>query len=181
MSPKNGIGGDAYDRRRLHDLLTRSGRLLGAAEAPVQDVAGMPDHSSLERLLELGRRMNRIHDRNELLAYIRDRLSELFDAENSVVILVGRDGSLRVMDSRRDGGREISETLVRRVIDERRPTLVRDATQDPELQTKESVLELGLVSILGAPLIVEGEVIGVIEFDQRTQPQRFSEADLTLR
>jgi len=180
MSPKNGIGGDAYDRRRLHDLLTRSGRLLGAAEAPVQDVAGMPDHSSLERLLELGRRMNRIHDRNELLAYIRDRLSELFDAENSVVILVGRDGSLRVMDSRRDGGREISETLVRRVIDERRPTLVRDATQDPELQTKESVLELGLVSILGAPLIVEGEVIGVIEFDHRNQPKRFSEADLTL-
>ena len=170
----------ALAKRRLHELLRRSDHVLGTTRAPIEAPEGTPGPSSLARLLELAQTMNRMRERDELLAYIRDRMSELFDAENSVVILVGRDGALRVLDGTRDGRREISETLVRRVIAKRRPILVRDASQDPELQTKESVLELGLVSVLCAPLIVEGEVIGVIEFDHRNQPKRFSNEDLVL-
>ncbi len=151
-------------RRRLQDLVERSGSTLDSlGEREARDA--LPLATSLQRLLELSRNMNQIQQRDELLTYIQDRLCELFEAENSKIILVGHDGSFLVLDAEPDDEEDaFSETLLRRVLAQQRPVLVLDTAEDDELQGRKSVTRMGLVSALCAPLIVNDRVIGVIQF-----------------
>ena len=167
-------------RGRLQSLVDRSGATL-AALGEHEAHGSLPLATSLQRLLELSRNMNQIQQRDELLTYIQERLHELFEAENSKVILVGHDGSFLVLDAEHeDEERAFSETLLRRVLAERQPVLVRDTADDEELQDRKSVTRMGLVSALCAPLIVNDRVIGVIQFEHRSRPSPFSERDQTL-
>jgi signal transduction histidine kinase/tetratricopeptide (TPR) repeat protein len=135
----------------------------------------------LTRLLEISRAVNGLYRREEILGYLRDRLVELFGAENSQIVLVGRDGSYRLLaDGGADAPRSFSVTLLDRVVHERRPILIQDTSHDPELHDKKSVHMLGLVSVLCAPLVVDGEVIGIIQFDHRSRPGPFTEEDLAV-
>jgi C4-dicarboxylate-specific signal transduction histidine kinase len=167
-------------RKRLEDLVARSGSALASlGEQEAQQA--LPLATSLQRLLELSRNMNQIQQRDELLTYIQERLCELFEAENSKVILVGHDGSFLVLDAEGDEeGDAFSETLLRRVLAERQPVLVLDTAEDAELQGRGSVTRMGLVSALCAPLIVNDRIIGVIQFEHRSRPSPFSERDRTL-
>ncbi len=138
----------------------------------------------LTRLLEISRAVNSLHQREEILSYLRERLEELFGAENSQIILIGRDGSFRILGefptTSTETERSFSVTLLERVIDERRPLLIQDTSHDPELYDKKSVHRLGLVSVLCAPLIVDDEVLGIIQFDHRSRPGPFTEEDLAV-
>ncbi len=167
-------------RRRLQDLVERSGSTLDSlGEREARDA--LPLATSLQRLLELSRNMNQIQQRDELLTYIQDRLCELFEAENSKIILVGHDGSFLVLDAEPDDEEDaFSETLLRRVLAQQRPVLVLDTAEDDELQGRKSVTRMGLVSALCAPLIVNDRVIGVIQFEHRSRPSPFSERDRAL-
>jgi len=163
---------------RLQALIDRS-RDPSAAIGCAKPDALRPE--VLERLLSIARAMNRLHDRESFLAYLRDRLRELFDAQNSMVILVGRDGSLRILGrEQEDAESEVSHTLVERMTIERRPFLVRDTSQDEGLRDRTSVNRLGLVSVLCAPLMVDENLIGMIQFDYRDRPGPFTEEDLTI-
>ena len=166
------------ERERLRNLIARC-----SVQAPREGQDRVGAGLGMERLLELSRNMNRIQQRDALLLYIRDRLQELFEAENSEVLLVGRDGALSSLVAAQQPhaeGPEISETLIRRVIAAREPVLVTDASEDPDLQNQQSVLRLGLVSILCAPLIVDEDVIGIVHFDHRHRMNPFTEEDLAL-
>lgn len=174
------------DRDALARLLARAEGAPGVNHEALQPGGLRPAAPALQRLLALTQRMNQIDSRSELFAYIRDRLSELFEAENSQFILVGRDGSLQRYDADADADAEgeeaaaFSETLVKRVVAERRPVLVDDTEKDPELRDRSSVTRLGLVSALAAPLVVGERVIGVMLFDHRRRPNSFAQRDLVL-
>ena len=135
----------------------------------------------VRRLVEISSAMNGLHHREEILAYLRDRLEELFGAENSQVILIGRDGSFRFLGEMNEVSRyEVSHTLLSRVLGLRRPVLIPDATHDPDLHDKSSVHRLGLSSVLCAPLIGDDEVIGIIQFNHRSKPGPFTDEDLRV-
>ena len=74
----------------LQSLRDQSGSAL--------DDGGIPSEQ-LTRLLEISRAMNGIHDRFELFSYVEDRLRELFDAENSFVILFAEDGTPEIQSA----------------------------------------------------------------------------------
>ncbi|MFT5052592.1 MAG: signal transduction histidine kinase, partial [Chlamydiales bacterium] len=144
----------------------------------------------LQRLLEISRSMNQIHDRDGLLSYVRDRLRELFDAENSFVIMLDSDHGPRIQSTNlqslnSDGVGEdrelpISETILNQVIATRRPLLIDNTADAPALRDQRSVLHYKIASVLCAPLIVDERVIGVLHFDQRGTPAPFSTDDLRL-
>ena len=74
---------------RLRSVLAKS-RELGRVRPsqPPRRPALRP--AVLERLLSLSRRMNRITRRDDLLAYLRDRLHELFEAQVQQVFCADR-------------------------------------------------------------------------------------------
>jgi transcriptional regulator with GAF, ATPase, and Fis domain len=57
---------------------------------------------------------------------------------------------------------QISDSIVRKVIDTGRPVIVSDALSDSQFKTSESVLALRLSSVMCAPLVSQGHVQGVL-------------------
>jgi transcriptional regulator with GAF, ATPase, and Fis domain len=56
----------------------------------------------------------------------------------------------------------ISDSIVRKVVEDRRAVIVSDALNDAQFSTSESVLALRLSSVMCAPLISQGDVQGVL-------------------
>jgi transcriptional regulator with GAF, ATPase, and Fis domain len=57
---------------------------------------------------------------------------------------------------------QISDSIVRKVIETGRPVIVSDALSDSQFKTSESVLALRLSSVMCAPLVSQGHVQGVL-------------------
>lgn len=181
MEPTRGREAEPVDvRSRLLDLERSCRELLGK---PTAGRDALPAQQ-LERLLEISRAMNQIHDRDELLSYVRDRLRELFDAENSFVILLDPENRPTIqstnLDAQDTDALPISETILKEVLRTRQALLIDNAAESPELRNRSSVLRYKIASVLCAPLIVGDNVIGVLQFDQRGTPCPFSNDDLRL-
>ena len=56
----------------------------------------------------------------------------------------------------------VSDSIIRRVVESRRPLVVADALHDAEWSGSSSVVNLKLCSVMCAPLMQKGEVFGVI-------------------
>ncbi|HED65441.1 MAG TPA: tetratricopeptide repeat protein [Planctomycetes bacterium] len=176
-------GGDAVEPERGWDRRELLQRAVAFLDRPSDADAGAASlrPEVLRRLLEISRALNSMRHREEILAYLCDRLEELFGAENSRIVLLGRDGSYHLMgESEEETERSISRTVIDRVLAEGRPILVDDAQSDLELKHRQSVHRLGLASVLCAPLIVDGRTIGIIQFDHRAKPGPFRADDLAV-
>ncbi|MEJ2449747.1 MAG: HD domain-containing phosphohydrolase [Gammaproteobacteria bacterium] len=75
---------------------------------------------------------------------------------------------------------QISNTIVRQVIDNRTAILIDDALGDVQYQNNESVHALSLRSVICAPLIFRQQILGLVYIDSRTNADRFSEEDLEI-
>lgn len=179
--------GEAFvERAGLQDFTD----FLGEGQAPPRlstsmnqkhDTGRALDPEILRRLLSISNVMNAKRTRHEVLDFLRLQLKELFHAEDSQVVLVGRDGSLRALGASFEVAEaSFSYTLIERVLAERKSVLILDATDDPELADKKSIHRLGLMSVLCAPLIVDDEPIGVIQFNHASKPGPFTGEDLMV-
>ncbi len=174
---------------RAPDAKTELESLLSACELYLRAPSDGSDvtPAQLSELLKISGAVNRIHDRRELLNYVTDRLRELFDADNSFVVLFARSGEPEILSAHvRDKAAEqrirspLSMTLIERVRRSRRAEIINNCSDEPELREQSSVLDLRLSSVLIAPLIVNEEVIGVIQFDHRGDPHPFPQSDFSL-
>ncbi len=132
-----------------------------------------PGTELLERLVAISCSMNLQTSHNALLSCISDYLQEWFNAENSLVVLVDdhhRLGRMPVADSEPP---RAYLSLIERVLEQKRTLLIEDARVDPELH-EESHSRLETRSILCVPLLTEGRVIGIIQFDRRDEPGSFT-------
>ena len=168
-------------RARLDELSGRASRFL---QRESQRPPLALDSGPLVRLLEISRAMNRIHDLEELLEYVTERLRELFNATNGFVILFEPQGEMRIHASSRSGrpGEElqVSETILRTVRESRKPVLIDDTAEVEELKHQQSIERYRIASVLCAPLVIGDQVIGALQFDHRGDPHPFPKEDLRL-
>lgn len=139
----------------------------------------------LEHILEVSRHMAETRSLTPLLTYTMDEAIDLSGAERGYIVLVGADGSLDFRIQRDQTGQEldhpedqISKTVLHRVLDQGEPIIVRNAMADPQFGEAESVVILGLRSIMCVPLISRGETIGAIYVENRSIRGRFGKEDL---
>jgi GAF domain-containing protein len=71
---------------------------------------------------------------------------------------------------------EVSQTVIYKVIDEKKAILSVDAMKDPRFQDTTSVVISGLRSILCVPIVSRGSVLGIIYLDNRVQNAAFKSA-----
>ena len=74
----------------------------------------------------------------------------------------------------------VSRTIVRRVIEDRAGLLVTDVQSDPGLRDVESLTKLRVQSVLCVPLIISGDVQGVIYLDTRDRNHCFDQNHLQV-
>lgn len=73
-----------------------------------------------------------------------------------------------------------SRTVIHRVVNEMRAVYAVDATRDPRFHAADSVKARGVRSMMCAPLVARGEVLGAVYVENLSQPYCFGHFDLNL-
>ena len=134
-----------------------------------------------QRLYQFSYRVAEQRQPAELFEVILEELVELTGADQGVLVsLEGHEYSIRatvdhlsgheiVYDTEttddeafEDADVKISESVIRQVLQTREPLLNNDILNDQGFEPSHSMLEMGLCSVMCAPLIMQGEVLGAI-------------------
>jgi sigma-B regulation protein RsbU (phosphoserine phosphatase) len=141
----------------------------------------------LALLYRISQTFNSSLDLDEVLNLVIDEVIAATRAERGFLMLCDPAGALTFRAARGldqttidDPNFQISRSVVERVAQSGQPVLTSDAQQDVRLNLRRSVLALGLRSILCVPLVLKGQVTGVVYVDNRLQAGIFSTADLDL-
>jgi transcriptional regulator with GAF, ATPase, and Fis domain len=123
---------------------------------------------AIETLVRFSERLLGATDLPRLLDELLDAVVEVTHADKGFLILI-EDGELSIRTARNvaretieDAVNRVSDSIVRRVIETRRPIVVADALHDSEWAGSSSVVNLKLCSVMCAPLMQKGEVFGAI-------------------
>jgi len=138
----------------------------------------------LRVLLGIQRTLARSIDQHELLELILDRAFELLRPEQAAIFLCEPDGTTRLAAGRSTAGGDPaslhSRSLMHEVIERGNAALVMDTETDARFHEAVSLMNVGLRSLVAAPLSLEDEVIGMIALGSRLAVRQFSEEDLEL-
>lgn len=144
----------------------------------------------LALLYHLSQTFNSSLDLDEVLNRVMDEVIAATQAERGFVMLVepgAAEGELAFRAARGMDQRTIEEprflvsrSVVERVAREGKPLLTSDAQTDDRFNIRQSIVILGLRSILCVPLIARDHTIGVVYVDNRLQAGIFTQADLDL-
>lgn len=141
----------------------------------------------LQDLAAMGRVVNSSLELEDVLRIVMDTLVQVTGAERGFLMLRDERGSLDICVAR-NWEREsiepsdfaISRTVVERVINEGKPILTTNAQEDPRFGGQESIVAYNLRSILCVPLLVKGQLIGVLYADNRIHSGIFTGTDRDL-
>jgi signal transduction histidine kinase len=141
----------------------------------------------LEKILAISQEMARNRALNPLLDYAMDMAIDLFHAEYGYLVLTDQAGNIDISVKRDFRQRDVphpeeqlSFSILREVIAERRPVLTMDAVVDPRYTSRQSVQMLQLRSVMCVPLITRDAAIGAFYIENRTVTSVFGDDDLKL-
>lgn len=139
----------------------------------------------LEHILCVSLHVAETRSLTSLLNYVMDEAIELVGADRGYVVLTRPDSTPDIRVKRGMGGVEldaaedqVSTSILSQVVETGQPLVLRDAMKDPRFGESESVVILGLRSIMCVPLVSRGETIGAIYVENRSIRNRFNEDDL---
>ena len=151
-----------------------------ASETPTVEVKDQV--LSYEKILEFSRALLEEHDVDAMLAQMMDAIVELTGAERGLLMMMGSDGPeirvARAIDQKTldDPSSIYSDSIVRAVIAKRDTLIVSDALRDSAFNTSHSVVNLRLCSVLCAPLLYRGELLGLIYLGNNNIVNLFTKA-----
>ncbi|MGZ3456159.1 MAG: sigma 54-interacting transcriptional regulator [Polyangiales bacterium] len=138
-------------------------------------------HEFSERLM--------VHAKGEIDTLLQSMLDAILDitgGERGALLLV-EDGNPSVRVARdmkkeniTDTTGQISDSIVRKVLETRRPLIVSDAVADTAFGKSESVVALNLSSVMCVPLLAQGELLGVLYVGSNKVKGLFEKSALDL-
>jgi transcriptional regulator with GAF, ATPase, and Fis domain len=124
--------------------------------------------TGLRKLFQFSERLLVVRDVQPLLEALLDGVIEATGADKGFVILV-RDQKTEVRAARNlrqenlpDAVRQLSDSIIAKAIETRRPLIVDNAVDDTLFRSAASVMNLKLCSVMCAPLLAGGELLGLI-------------------
>jgi transcriptional regulator with GAF, ATPase, and Fis domain len=127
---------------------------------------------SLRKLFEFSERLMTLQALDALLEALLDGVIEVTSARRGALLLVdpadGEEAPLRVRAARNvkreviEGEDGISDSIVRHVVEKKMPLIVSDAINDTIFGSSDSVVALKLSSVMCAPLLNQGVVMGAL-------------------
>jgi transcriptional regulator with GAF, ATPase, and Fis domain len=121
-----------------------------------------------------------------LMSSLLDAVIELTRADKGMLILL-EGGELQVKAARNlkqeniaDAVRQVSDSIVARVVQTKQPLIVSDALNHEEFKNSASVVNLKLCSVMVAPLIEKGNLFGLLYVGNDNLVNLFDEASLEV-
>ncbi|RPH95653.1 GAF domain-containing sensor histidine kinase [candidate division KSB1 bacterium] len=141
----------------------------------------------LQKLASLVEDVNRDLTTSTILDRIMNATFELTGAERGFLVLVSEHGewNFRVARNMETGAIEDAEnaashTIIRKVLEGRRPILINDVVGASDLTKQQSIARMQVRSIMGAPLISKGKLIGAAYVDTSRLAGVFDQTSLVL-
>ncbi|MBL1275299.1 MAG: FHA domain-containing protein [Ectothiorhodospiraceae bacterium] len=169
--------------------------LMAKLEGDKADITGVDGRAANTQVLRRLRAMTQMSiglgaEKNQqaLFAKIMDFIYEIFpSAERAFVVLQDeKTGEFHpvaasAQEHNEDGDvLELSQAIVQEVLNKRHSIISTDAATDHRFEQKETILSLGIRSVMCAPLLADNEVMGLIQVDTRRQTDSFDEEDLQV-
>ncbi|HFE44939.1 MAG TPA: GAF domain-containing protein [Nannocystis exedens] len=126
-------------------------------------------------------------DLNNLLDELIDQVVALTRARKGFLVLAEDDASYSIRVARHldrqaveDPSKLLSDNIIREVISTRKPAIISDALTDQRFNNSLSVIALKLSSVMCVPLIVRGELLGLIYVGNDNAVALFTRTDLEI-
>jgi diguanylate cyclase (GGDEF)-like protein len=139
----------------------------------------------LQALRQLSVAASAVLDTDQLARVALDEIVRIFGAERAFLFLHDEDGALVPYVGRDDQQNDLLElvgygsTLVQRVAAEERALVITGSEQGAVLGSQSTVVH-GLRSIMVAPLLVRGRMLGVVYLDSRAAKGIFTDDDVDI-
>src|SRR4051812_4501441 len=184
-------------RKRTKHRLTHEDRVrLGMAELefslydePVTDESAartMAELNSYKKLLEFSQKLMASYELPALLEQLMDVMIQVSNADKGFLVLMesGEPVVKAARNLRRetisDGVRQLSDSILARVVKTHKPIIISDALTDEEFKNSLSVVNLKLTSVMCVPLLERGNMLGVIYVGNDNVAQLFEESHLEV-
>ena len=145
------------------------------------------EHGNMLALADVGQVINSSLELDEVLRIVMDNIVRLTKAERGFMMLRDETGEMVIrmgrnweMESINSSEKNVSSTVVQRVIETGDAIVTTNAQEDQRFLGQESVVAFNLRSILCVPLKVKNELIGVIYADNRIRTGIFAESERDL-
>ncbi|HAX71149.1 MAG TPA: adenylate/guanylate cyclase domain-containing protein [Anaerolineales bacterium] len=145
------------------------------------------EHGNMLALAEVGQVINSSLELDEVLRIVMDNIVRLTKAERGFLMLRDENGEMSTrmarnweMESINSSEKNVSRTVVQRVIDTGESVVTTNAQEDQRFLGQESIVAFNLRSILCVPLKVKNDLIGVIYADNRIRTGIFAESERDL-
>ncbi|MCU0661635.1 MAG: sigma 54-interacting transcriptional regulator [Myxococcota bacterium] len=142
------------------------------ARTPLETLGG--ESSRWEKLARLLGRLNEQLRLGPLLETVMDTAIEIADAERGFLLVVGKQGDLRIrcarnLDARAlaQNDRDFSRSVAVQAFESRSPAMTTDAMSDERFRSARSVIALELRAVAAVPMLLRGDAIGAIYVDSR--------------
>lgn len=125
--------------------------------------------------------LNRSPDPEPVLQAVMAEVTRLMRAERGLLLVEDAGGEMQVAAGAGDqDGRRVSRRVLDLVRQQRKPLLMADALEDPDLAARESIRAHLTHSVLCAPLLTRGRMLGVLYLDSSLRVGLFSRPDLQV-
>jgi transcriptional regulator with GAF, ATPase, and Fis domain len=156
----------------------------GADEA--DDAGAGTELASYKKLYEFSGKLMASYELPALLDQLLDVMIQVSNADKGFLVLMesGEPVVKAARNLRRetifDAVRQLSDSILARVIKTRRPLIISDALRDEEFKNSLSVVNLKLTSVMCVPLIEQGSMLGLIYVGNDNVAQLFAESQLEV-
>ena len=178
------------DAIQKDDSLTAAGEVAKLHDPFVQAREKLSNvgksYDRLSALYEASKHIISGFDLEKRLDLVMDSALEVLQAERGFLMLKNEDTEeLEVVVKRTIGGEELDElglsmSVANEVARKGEPILTTNASSDPKLKKRGSIILHKILSIMCVPLKLEDRVLGVIYLDSRIAENAFDESDQEL-
>ena len=158
-------------------------------EAPIQEeeaAATVADLDAYHKLFAFSDQLMHQRDLGELLETLMDHVIEITNADKGFLILMEGD-TLDIKVARNlkreniaDAISQLSDSIIAKVVQSRKPVIISDAMHDAEFMAAKSVMQLRLTSVICAPLLDRGRLLGLIYVGNDSIVDLFQEQTLNV-
>lgn len=142
--------------------------------------------SGLSKLASLVEDINRELRPETILNRAISASIELTGAERGFLVLVSEHGEWKFSVAKNmeadidDAETAASRTIIRKVLESRRPLLVNDVVGSSDLTKQQSIARMQVRSVMGAPLVSKGKLLGAAYVDTSKLAGVFDQTSLVL-
>lgn len=202
------IGECEFSFSMFAEALKKKNRDESAAQNSQTTSLGNHEVAGVRKLFAFSEKLSKIVDPDRLLETMLDDVLELTHAKHGFLLLLESTLTATQESSTQRNSREptnptdarwlvrasrniekdavadpegrVSDSIVQRVIASSKPLIVSDALSDTAFRSSDSVVALKLSSVLCAPLVAQGQVIGVLYVANDQVKQLFRRPQLDL-